>query len=99
MEDPWFTYFRGRGRLHVTPRNAKGWAATIIFILAITLPAFALPWLVERSPWLMVPHFALVLLAVLAFVRWAKGRSQVIDLDEIGRDYAEFQEWKKRNRR
>ena len=31
MNDPWFTYLRGRGRLHIAPRNAKGWAATILF--------------------------------------------------------------------
>ena len=99
MDDPWFNYFRGRGRLHVTPRNAKGWLATILFVVGITLPALAVPWLVVISLWLLVPHFVLILLAVFLFVRWAKGRSQVIDLDEIGRDYAEFREWKKRGRR
>ena len=99
MNDPWFNYFRGRGKLHVMPRNGKGWAATIVFIVAITLPALAMPWLMAISPWLLVPHFALILLAILLFTRWAKARSQVIDVDEIGRDYAEFQEWKKRNRR
>ena len=99
MDDPWFNYFRGRGRLQVTPRNAKGWAATIAFVIAITAPAFAVRWLVEISPWLLVPYFALLLLGIVLFVRWAKRHSQVIDIDEIGRDYAEFKEWKKRNRR
>ena len=99
MADPWFTYFRGRGRLQVTPRNAKGWIATLVFGVAIALPALAVPWLVEASPWLLAPHLALILLMIFLFVRWAKRRSQVIDLDELGRDYAEFKEWKKRNRR
>ena len=99
MDDPWFTYFRGRGRLHITPRNAKGWIATAVFIVAISAPAFAMPWLMAISPWLLVPHFALILLAILLFARWAKGRSQVIDVDEIGRDYAEFKRWKERHRR
>ena len=99
MDDPWFTYLRGRGRLHVAPRNAKGWLATIAFGLALALPAFALPALMEASPWLLAPYLALLLVALLLFLRWAKGRSQVVDLDEIGRDYAEFQQWKKRGRR
>ena len=99
MDDPWFTYFRGRGRLHVTPRNAKGWAATLALVVVITLPALAMPWLLEKSPWLLIPHFALIGLAIFIFVRWARRHSQVIDVDEIGRDYAEFQQWKKRNRR
>ena len=99
MDEPMFNYFRGRGRLHVTPRNAKGWAATAALIVAITLPALAMPWLLAISPWLLVPHFALILLMIFAFTRWAKSRSQVVDLDEFGKDYAEFREWKKRKRR
>jgi len=99
MDDPMFTYFRGRGRLHVTPRNGKGWAATIAFVIAITLPAVAVPWIIETSVWLLIPHFALIMIAIFLFVRWARRHSQIIDIDEIGRDYAEFKEWKKRNRR
>ena len=99
MNDPMFTYFRGRGRLHVMPRNGKGWAATIAFVVAITLPALAMPWIIETSLWLLVPHFALILFAIFLFVRWAKRHSHVIDLDEIGRDYAAFKEWQKRGGR
>ena len=99
MDDPMFNYFRGRGRLQVVPRNGKGWAATALFVVAITLPAAAMPWLLDISPWLLVPHFALILVAIFAFTRWAKSRSRVIDLAEIDRDYDEFQEWKKRKGR
>ena len=99
MDDPMFNFFRGRGRLQIVPRNGKGWAATALFVLAITLPAAAMPWLLEVSPWLLVPHFALILLAIFVFTRWAKRHSQVVDLDGIGKDYAEFQEWKKRKGR
>ena len=96
MEDPWFTYLRGRGRLHLTPRTAKGWVATIAFGLVLALPAFALPHLIERSPWLLAPYVLFLLVALVLFLRWARGRSQIIDLNELDRDYAEFQRWKRR---
>lgn len=99
MDDPWFTYLRGRGRLHVTPRDAKGWAATILFAVALTLPALTVPWMIEISPWLLLINAAVVIVGIVLFVKWAKGRSQIVDLDELNRDYAEFQQWKKRNRR
>lgn len=99
MDDPWFNYFRGRGKLQIVPRNAKGWAATLMLAAGIAAPTLAMSSLIETSPWLLVPYFAVVLLAILLFTRWAKRRSQIIDLDQMGRDYTEFQEWKKRNRR
>ena len=99
MDDPWFDYFRGRGRLQIIPRNAKGWAATILFIVGIMIPVVAMQWIAASSPVLIVPCLGVILLGVLLFVRWAKAHSQVIDLKEVSRDYAEFQEWKKRNGR
>ena len=96
MDDPWFTYFRGRGKMQITPRNGKGWAALIVFVLLLTAPALLLPWLVEISPWLLVPYLVLITAIVILFIRWAISRSERIDLDEMSRDYADYKKWKRR---
>ena len=99
MEDPWFTYFRGRGRMQITPRNAGGWAALLGFILLVTLPGLALPLALQRSEWLIVPYLVLVALLTFGFIRWAITKSELVDLDLSARDLAEFREWKRRGKR
>lgn len=99
MDDPWFTYFRGRGKMQITPRNAKGWAALIVFILLVTAPGIGLPFLLERSQWLLVPYLVFILALTIAFIRFAIARSERIDLDMSAKDLAEFREWKRRGKR
>ena len=99
MEDPWFTYFRGRGRMQITPRNAEGWAALLGFILLVTLPGLALPWVLQRSQWLIVPYLVLDALLTFGFIRWAITKSELVDFDLSARDLAEFREWKRRGKR
>lgn len=99
MDDPWFTYFRGRGKMQITPRSGKGWAAVIAFTLAVTVPAFGLPWAIGRSPWLLVPYLLLTLLLTVAFVRWAITKSERVDLTMTAAELAEFNEWKRRGKR
>lgn len=99
MDDPWFTTYRGRGKLQITPRNGKGWAALVGFIVAVTLPSLGVGWLVERSAWLLVPFLAFILLLTIAFIRWAMAHSEVVNLDMTARELAEFREWKRRGKR
>lgn len=99
MDDPWFTYFRGRGRMQITPRNAKGWAAVVVFVVLITLPALALEWAIARSPWLIVPFVAVMLLLTIAFVRFSISKSERLDLNMTAAELDEFRRWKKRGKR
>ena len=99
MDEPWFTYFRGRGRMRITPRNGKGWATLIVFLLSVTLPGLALPLLLQRSGWMLMPYLTFVLLVSVVFVRFALARSERIDLDMSAKELEEFRAWKRRGKR
>ena len=99
MDEPWFTYFRGRGRMQITPRNAKGWAALVVFVLLVSAPAFALELILERSPWLLAPYFALLAVLTVAFIRFAISKSEQVDLDMSASELEEFRAWKRRGKR
>lgn len=99
-DNPWFNYYRGRGRMQIVPRNGRGWAslgALMAIILAPTLPMAMLGDSI--SPWLIAAYVALTLVVTILWVRWAIGRSQRVDLDDVDRNYAEYLEWKRRQGR
>ena len=75
MSEPLFTYVRGHGRMRITPRTGKGWAALVAFILLVTAPGMLLPSLLERSPWLLVPY--LVWVGFAGVLNW-----KVVELNE-----------------
>ena len=99
MDEPWFTYFRGRGRMQITPRNAKGWMALLGFILLVTLPGIGLPWGLRRSEWLIVPYLVLVAMITFGFIRWAISKSERVDLNMTAAELDEFRRWKERGKR
>lgn len=99
MDDPWFTYFKGRGKMQISPRNGKGWIATIVFVVLVSAPSLLLAPFLERSLWLLAPFFLLLGLIVFAFVRFAIARSERIDLTMTARELEEFREWKRRGKR
>jgi hypothetical protein len=99
MEEPWFTYFRGRGRMQITPRNAKGWAALILFVVLVSVPAILLGPMLERSLWLLVPYLALLAALTFGFIRFAIAKSERVDLDMSASELAEFRAWKRRGKR
>ena len=99
MDEPWFTYFRGRGRMQITPRNAKGWAALILFVVIISVPSFFIERLLDRSLWLLAPWFAVLAMLTFAFIRFAIAKSERIDLDMSAKELEEFRAWKRRGKR
>jgi hypothetical protein len=77
VSEPWFTYSRRGISRQVTPRNLKGWLSLLAFILLITLPGVTLlPWLLERSQWLVVPYLTMIGLVTWGFIAWAIGKSE-----------------------
>ncbi|UUR07194.1 hypothetical protein [Sphingomonas glaciei] len=99
MDDPWFTYYRGRGRMQITPRNAKGWAALVAFVGVVTGPALLVSPHLDRNPWLFVPFFSGVALLTFVFIRLAIAKSERVDLDMSAKDLEEFRAWKRRGKR
>lgn len=99
MDEPWFTYFRGRGKMQITPRNAKGWATLILFVVLVSVPAIVLGPLLERSLWLLVPYLALVAVLTFGLIRFAIAKSERIDLDMSASELEEFRAWKRRGKR
>lgn len=99
MEEPWFTYYRGRWTMQITPRNGKGWAALLVFAALVTIPAIiAGPW-IERSLWLLIPFLAFLAVLTAGFIRFAIAKSERIDLDMSAKELEEFRAWKRRGRR
>lgn len=99
MDEPWFTYFRGRGKMQITPRNAKGWAALILFVILVSVPAILFEPMLERSLWLLVPFLVLLAILTFGFVRFAIAKSERVDLDVSASELEEFRAWKRRGRR
>jgi hypothetical protein len=99
MDEPWFTYFRGRGKMQITPRNAKGWATLVLFVLLVSVPAVLLGPMLERSLWLLVPYLVLVAGLTFGFIRFAIAKSERIDLDMSASELEEFRAWKRRGKR
>lgn len=99
MDGPWFTYFRGRGKMQITPRNAKGWAALVAFVGMVSGPAILVGPYLDRSPWLFVPFFAGLAVLTFVFIRFAIAKSERIDLDMSASELEEFRAWKRRGKR
>ena len=99
MNEPWFTYLRGRGRMRIAPRNAKGWAALIAFVVLVTVPSLFIDRLLERSLWLLAPWFAVLALLTFGFIRFAISKSERVDLDMSATELEEFRAWKRRGKR
>ena len=98
-EDPWFTYFKGPGKRQIVPRNGKGWAALVLFILALLLPTPFVILYARQAPWLAFAQFAWIAPVIILFWRWAIGKSEVIDMRETNRDWQEFKRWREEQRR
>lgn len=98
-EERWFTYFKGPGKRQLVPRNGKGWVATILFILVLLLPTPLVIVFAERAPWIAFAQFLWIGPVIFLFWRWAKSKSEVIDMSETSRDWQEFKRWKEEQRR
>ncbi len=83
MDDPWFITYRGRGKLQITPINAKGWAALAAASLASIAPLLVAGPYLEDSPVLLVALLLVMVAILLLFMRWAISRSDIIDVDAI----------------
>jgi hypothetical protein len=99
-DDYLYTYYRGRGRMKIVPRNARGWAIFALYMAIVIVPLAAILGVVDKvGPWWPVSYVVLMLVVTFLWVRWAISRSKQIDLDDVDRNYADYLEWKRRQRR
>ena len=98
MNDPWFTWYRGKGKFDISPCGVMGWLSTLVFALLLIGMAMTVEFYVRVQPWATIAHITLSLVAVFAFVRFAMARAEVINVDEVARDLKELKDWKARRK-
>lgn len=99
MDGPDFIYTKGPGMRRLTPNNATGWRQFAAAVATTLVLALAPIIMVQRHPFAPAIGGAIGALVLLLFVRSAIARARVTDLRKIGREWAEFQAWRKRNGR
>ena len=61
-----FTYYRGRGRMQVVPRNARGWASLLIYMAIILAPTLPMALLGDDiSLWIVIAYVLLTLVITI----------------------------------
>jgi membrane protein YdbS with pleckstrin-like domain len=89
-EDKPFIYYKtGLWSFKIAPRNAAGFRASIIWVLALA-PIFGLfAWALNEAPnyrfvgLFTVIYVATILAWAFAMFRWMKARSEIVDMAEL----------------
>ena len=88
-QDKPFVCYKSGWNLKITPRNAAGWRALLVWMLALVLLTAPFVWLMARQPseaQVAAYVAGYVLLTVgwsLAMLRWMYLNSEVIDINEL----------------
>lgn len=91
-EDKPFICYQQGWNIKIMPRNATGWRALGLWMLALMLPSIALIPIAIRlddTPqehlviWAIVPLLAITAITSVAMIRWMKARSEIVDMDEL----------------
>ncbi len=85
MNDPWFTAYRGKRQLQITPCNVKGWAATAAYCAVVTLMSLAIIH-DDSGTWAWITWGVMVTASVFLFLKFCLAFSETIDVDELRRD-------------
>ncbi len=80
MEEPWFTYYKGRGRRQMVPRTAQGWSLTVAFVVAVSAPGIIVA--VTQQLWILWVMIPWMLMSLLVFLRVAMSHAEVVPIDE-----------------
>lgn len=90
-EDKPFVCVRGGVSFNITPRNAKGWLYTALWLAPALVLALAFAWIMDGDPGeqrdtvMAVVGFILLMTTwAVAMARWMYVRSHVIDLRNPG---------------
>jgi hypothetical protein len=98
-KEPLFILYRGPLQFRLVPRTGKGVAIFAGWLLALLAPLPLIVWLAqERSMWFLPVYFILFAAGLIALIRYAMARAEVVDLGELARDLKEFREWREREK-
>lgn len=90
-DNPFICYKQG-WNMKIVPRNAAGWKALRLWMLATLLPVlFIIPIAIHfvdtpQEPiiiWATLPVILIVGVISIAMIRWMKVRSEIIDVDGL----------------
>lgn len=91
-EDKPFVCYQQGWNMKIVPRNAAGWRALGLWMLALMLPTLAMiPLSVhfDDTPqeylvtWAIAPLLLTMAVTTIFMIRWMKVRSEVIDIDGL----------------
>jgi hypothetical protein len=107
-DKPFICYQQSKWMFQITPRNAAGWRAFGLWMVAAMAPALAFtPFAItlEDTPqehlvlWATIPLLLIMGVIIFAMIRWMKARSQIIDVNAVAKLHAEqARQAKKRGR-
>lgn len=90
-DKPFICYKQG-WNIKILPRNAEGWRALCLWMLALMGPTFALLPIaisLDDTPqesavfWWLVPMLLITGLIAAAMIRWMMARSEIVDINAL----------------
>jgi hypothetical protein len=88
-EKPFVAYRSGRWNLKIVPRNAAGWRALIVWMLALAPITGLFLWFASAEPegarlWVgLAAYLAAMMIWGLGMMRWMMARSEIVDLEDL----------------
>jgi hypothetical protein len=106
-EDKPFIFYKSGSGIKISPRNAAGWRAFAVWMVAFFGATGAFVWataVAKNAGWsdseillfLNLPFLAATALWVFAMIRYMKARSEIVDVDSLLRSKREQEAKKKR---
>jgi len=89
-----FLYYKAGSSVKISPRNAAGWRAFAVWMLALFCGSAVFVWasiLAEEAGWddgeiilyLTLPFLVFTAFWVFAMLRYMKARSEIVDVDSL----------------
>ena len=86
---PFIAYRSGRWSLKIVPRNAAGWRALIVWMLALAPITGLFLWFAQSEPqgvrlWAgLAAYLVAMMIWGLGMMRWMLARSETVDLEDL----------------
>ena len=109
-EEKPFVYYKSGSGVKISPRNAAGWRAFAVWMLALFAASGIFVWasaVADEAGWddrkillyLLLPFLIVTTVWALAMFRYMKARSEIIDVDNLLEIKRDIERSDKRKRR